>query len=58
MYVDDAVGLSAPAVGDRSATLPHAGGFYTLYGGDAAAAPRDAPPAPLPPSSFSSGASV
>ena len=58
MYVDDAVGLSAPAVGDRSATLPHAGGFYTLYGGDAAAAPRDAPPAPLSPASFSSGASV
>ena len=59
MYVDDAVGLSSPAIGDRSATLPHAGGFYTLYGGDAAAAaPRDAPPAPLPPSSFSAGASV
>ncbi len=62
MYVDDALGISNPQVGVRSATLPHAGGYYTLYGGDggsgAARAFRDAPPQPLAPASLSAGASV
>ncbi len=50
------MGITSPLVGERSATLPHAGGFYALYGGPAAK--KDAPPTPLPPAAFSSGASV